>query len=226
MAKTKKQNQANEFDQTIAASVSFFEKNQKKILYGVGTCLVIIIAALLIHQFYITPRNQRAKEAIFQAEQLFQNANYEKALEGDETNMGFLTVADKFGGTKVGNLAHLYAGLCYEKLGKYEEAVDQLESYSGRGDEMISPAALGALGNCYAQLGQNDKAAETLLKAAKTADNASLSPTYLIQAGELYEAEGKPEEALKLYNEVKTKYVNSMAVQQQDIDRYIERVAQ
>ena len=77
----------------------------------------------------------------------------------------------------------------------------------------------------YARLGQNDKAIKTLLKAAKTADNGSLSPTYLIQAGELYEAEGKPEEALKLYNEVKTKYVNSMAVQQQEIERYIERVS-
>lgn len=222
MAKTKKQNQTNEFDQTIAASVSFFEKNQKKIVYGVGACLIVIIAALLIHQFYITPRNQKAKEAIFQAEQLFQNANYEKALEGDETNMGFLTVADKFGGTKVGNLAHLYAGLCYEKLGKYEEAVDQLQSYSDKGDEMISPAALGALGNCYAQLGQNDKAAETLLKAAKKADNNTLSPTFLIQAGQLFEALGKQDRALDCYEQVKEKYQKSF--EYGNIDKYIERL--
>lgn len=222
MAKTKKQNQANEFDQTIAASVSFFEKNQKKIIYGVSACLIVIIAALLIHQFYITPRNQRAKEAIFQAEQLFQSANYEKALEGDETNMGFLTVADKFGGTKVGNLAHLYAGLCYEKLGKYEEAVDQLESFSDQGDEMISPAALGALGNCYAQLGQNDKAAETLLKAAKKADNNTLSPTFLIQAGQLFEALDKKDRALDCYEQVKEKYQKSF--EYSNIDKYIEHL--
>ena len=201
MAKTKKQNQANEFDQTIAASVSFFEKNQKKIIYGVSACLIVIIAALLIHQFYITPRNQRAKEAIFQAEQLFQNANYEKAL---------------------GNLAHLYAGLCYEKLGKYEEAVDQLESFSDKGDEMISPAALGALGNCYAQLGQNDKAAETLLKAAKKADNNTLSPTFLIQAGQLFEALDKKDRALDCYEQVKEKYQQSF--EYSNIDKYIEHL--
>ena len=222
MAKTKKQNQSNEFDQTIAASVSFFEKNQKKLIYSVGTCVAIIIAALLIHQFYIVPRNQRAKESVFQAEQLFQNGSYEKALEGDEANMGFLAVADKFAGTKVANLAHLYAGLCYEKLGKYEEAVDQLKRFSGKGDEMVSPAALAALGNCYAQLGQNEKAAETLLKAAKKADNNTLSPTFLIQAGQLFEALGKQERALDCYETVKEKYQQSY--EYSNIDKYIERI--
>ena len=88
---------------------------------------------------------------------------------------------------------------------------------------MVSPAALGLLGNVYANLGQNDKAIEYLLKAAKKADNNSLSPTFLIQAGELYEAQGKPEKALECYNEIKTKYVNSMAYQ--EIDKYIERVS-
>jgi tetratricopeptide (TPR) repeat protein len=77
-------------------------------------------------------------------------------------------------------------------------------------------------GRAYANLGQNDKAIDYLLKAAKKADNNSLSPNYLIQAGELYEAQGKPQKALDCYREVKTKYINSMAYQ--DIDRYIERV--
>ena len=52
--------------------------------------------------------------------------------------------------------------------------------------------------------------------------SSDLSPTFLIQAGEILESQNKPEEALKLYGEVKTKYVNSM--QRQEIDKYIERV--
>ena len=132
-------------------------------------------------------------------------------------------MADEFGSTKAGNLAHLYAGICYAQTQKFEEARQQLEKYSAQGDAMVSPAMLGLLGNVYANLGQNDKAIEYLLKAAKTADNASLSPTFLIQAGELYEAAGKPEKALDCYREIKKSYVNSMAYQ--DIDRYIERVS-
>ena len=55
------------------------------------------------------------------------------------------------------------------------------------------------------------------------ADNNSLSPTFLIQAGEILESQGKKDEALKLYQEIKEKYFNSM--QYQTIDAYIERAS-
>ena len=86
MSKKKAKAQVNEFDETLAASKSFFEKNKKAILYGGGSVLVIIILALLIHQFYITPRNLKANESIFYAEQAFMDGNYEKALNGDGAN--------------------------------------------------------------------------------------------------------------------------------------------
>ena len=60
-------------------------------------------------------------------------------------------------------------------------------------------------------------------KAAEEADNNSLSPTFLIQAGEILESQGKNDEALKLYQTVKEKYFNS--IQYQTIDAYIERVS-
>ena len=44
---------------------------------------------------------------------------------------------------------------------------------------MVAPAMKGAMGNCYAQLGQLDKASSMLLKAADEADNTTLSPIYL-----------------------------------------------
>ena len=87
---------------------------------------------------------------------------------------------------------------------------------------MISPAAEGALGNAYAHLNQLDKAVQHLKSAAEKADNNSLSPSFLVQAGEILESQGKADEALKLYQQVKTKYFNSM--QYQSIDKYIERV--
>lgn len=224
MANNKKQNQATELEQSIAASVSFFEKNRKPILYGGGAILAVIIAALLIHQFIITPRNEKAREALFPSEQLFQSGQFEAALNGNEQGIGFLAVADKYGCTKAANLAHLYAGLCYERLGQYEDAVKQLEKFSGKGDEMITPAALGALGNCYAQLGQNEKAAQTLLKAAKEADNNTLSPTFLLQAGQIFESLEQPAKALDCYKQIKQKYQHSM--EYSNIDKYIEKLAQ
>jgi tetratricopeptide (TPR) repeat protein len=150
------------------------------------------------------------------------NGEYEKALNGDAQNMGFLAVADEFGSTKAGNLAHLYAGLCLVQTDKFQEAIEQLEKYSGCGDAMVSPSVIGTIANCYAELGQNEKAVEMLVKAAKKADNNTLSPIYLIQAGQIYESLNQNDKALDCYNQIKTKYQQSM--QYNEIDKYIERV--
>jgi tetratricopeptide (TPR) repeat protein len=223
MAKNNKNNyEVNEFDEALVASKSFFEKNKNAIIYGCGSLLVVIIAALLIHQFYIVPRNNKADESMFAAQEFFMNGDYEKALNGDGQNMGFLAVADEFGSTKAGNLAHLYAGLCLYQTEKYQEAIDQLEDYSSCGDDMVSPSVLGTIGNCYAELGQNEKAVEMLEKAAKKADNNTLSPIYLIQAGQIYESLNQNDKALDCYTQIKTKYQQSM--QYNEIDKYIERV--
>ena len=109
-------------------------------------------------------------------------------------------------------------------MGKVQEGVNDLKNVKDGGDEMVSPAALGALGNCYAELDQLDQATATLMEAAKKADNNSLSPIYLIQAGEIFESQGQKDKALECYKEVKSKYVNSM--QYAEIDKYIERVSE
>ena len=220
MSKKKNKKQVNEFDETIAASKSFFERNKKAILYGGGGLLAIIIIALLVHQFYITPRNIHAQESIFPAEQAFLDGNYEKALNGDGQNMGFLAVASDYKNTKAGNLACLYAAKCYAATEKYQEAIDMLNKFDGCGDALISPAATALKGNCYAELGENEKAAELLLKAANDADNNTISPTCLLQAGQIFAAMGQNDKALDCYNQIKSKYQQSNIYY--EIDKYIE----
>ena len=212
--------QVNEFDEKLAASVSFFEKNKNKILYGSGTVLVIIIAALLIHNFYIIPRNNKANESIFYAEQAFMDGNYDKALNGDGVNMGFLSVIDEYGSTKAGNIACLYAAKCYAATEKYQEAIDMLGKFDDCGDELVSPAAIALKGNCYAELGENEKAVDLLIKAAKKADNNTISPACLLQAGQIYQALGQNEKALECYKQIKSKYQQNSIYY--EIDKYIE----
>lgn len=212
----------NEFDETISASKNFFDTHKNAILYGGGGVLVAIIIALLVQQFYIAPRNIRACEALAKSEALFISGDYEKALNGDGEASGFLAVADQYGCTKAANLAKMYAGICYANTGKYTEAAAMLEDFDGCGDAMISPAAIGALGNCYAALGQKDKAATTLEKAAAEADNNTLSPTFLIQAGQIYEDLGQKDKALTCYKKVKDNYKQSML--SSEVDKYIERL--
>ena len=206
---------APEMEQQVNKTEAFFEKNKKAIIIAVVAVIAIVVGAILFNNYYLEPRANEASTELAKSQELFDQQQYDKALAG------FQKVASDYSSTDAGNLAQLYIGLCQANQGKWQEAVNALESFSGQGDQMISPAAEGALGNAYANLKQLDKAVEHLKKAAKMADNNSLSPTFLIQAGEILESQGKKDEALKLYQEVKDKYFNSM--QYQTIDAYIQR---
>ncbi len=188
-------------EQTLNQSEAFFLKYKKAIITVVVAIIVIIVGAVLYKTYIAEPNEQKASTAIAKGQAYF----------------------DEYSSTAAGNLANLYAGLCNAQLGKWDAAVKFLEAYDGADDAMISPAAEAALGNAYAHLKQLDKAVTHLKKAAEKADNNSLSPTFLIQAGEILESQGKNDEALKLYQTVKEKYFNSM--QYQTIDAYIERVS-
>ena len=211
-------------EETISAQEAFFVKYKKAIIYGV-LAVVVIIAGIIVYNNYVSaPREDKASTVLAKGQQLFGEEQYEKALNGDgATFPGLLKIAREYSSTDAGNLANLYAGLCYASLGKWNEAAQYIEKFDAKGDMMISPAAEGALGNVYAHLNQLDKAVSHLKSAAEKADNNSLSPTFLIQAGEILESQGKADEALKLYQTVKTKYFNSF--QYQSIDKYIERVS-
>lgn len=209
------QNAAQIEEQQLTKTEAFFDKNKKAIICGVIAIIVIIAGIILCKTYYLTPRENKASTELAKSQTLFDQQQYDKALEG------FQKVAADYGSTDAGNLAQLYIGICQANLGKWQEAVDALESFSGKGDQMISPAAEGALGNAYANLNQLDKAVEHLKKAAKMADNNTLSPVFLIQAGEILESQGKKADALELYQQIKEKYQNSM--QYQTIDKYIER---
>ena len=211
-------------EETISAQEAFFVKYKKAIIYGV-LAVVVIIAGIIVYNNYVSaPREDKASTVLAKGQQLFGEEQYEKALNGDgATFPGLLKIASEYSSTDAGNLANLYAGLCYASLGKWNEAAQYIEKFDAKGDMMISPAAEGALGNVYAHLNQLDKAVSRLKSSAEKADTNSLSPTFLIQAVEILESQGKADEALKLYQTVKTKYFNSF--QYQSIDKYIERVS-
>lgn len=210
-------------EEALNTSEAFFLKN-KNLLLGIVIAIVVVVSGTLGYKHFVSePEEQKAAEAIFKGEQYFGADNYETALNGDSIGYaGFIKLADEFSGTDAGNLANAYAGICYARLGKYEDAIKFLDKFSAD-DYFVAPAIIGTLGNCYAQIGQLDKAAATLLKAAGKANSASLSPIYLLQAGQLLEKQGKNAEAIEAYKQIKTKYANSY--QAMDIDKYIERAS-
>lgn len=223
MSQQKNTNDLLNAEEAISTSEAFLIKN-KNLLLGAVIALVVIVGGYMGYSHFISaPKEVKASEAIFKGEQYFGADNFEAALNGDSLGYaGFIKLADEFSGTKAGNLAKAYAGICYAQLGKYEEATKYLNDFNAD-DQLVAPAVLATMGNCYAQMGQLDKAASTLLKAANKANSTSLSPVYLIQAGQILEKQGKNAEAIEAYKTVKNKYGNSY--QAMDIDKYIERAS-
>ena len=218
----KKKNESLDIEEAVSKSEAFLLKNKKTII-GAIAAVVIVIAAIFAYQsLYKTPRENKAQAALFKGEQYFENDNFDMALNGDSLGFaGLLKVAEEFSGTKAANLAHAYAGLSMAKLGRYDEAVKELDKFSAS-DLMVAPAIKGAMGNCYAQTGNLDKAVELLMSAANEADNTSLSPIYLRQAADIYVQQNKYAQALSAYQTIKDKYFNSY--QALDIDKYIEKL--
>lgn len=225
---------ANSHVESSSNTEAFFIKFKKQILIAV-VAVIVVIAGLLLYKAYVqAPREDKASTALAKGQQYFNQEQFDKALNGDGAGYaGFVKIASDYSGTDAANLADLYVGLCYANLGKWAEAVTYLEQFSSKGDAMISPSAMAALGNAYANTGNVDKAISTLKKAADMADskaedgtNNSLAPTFLVQAAQLLESQNKNDEALKIYQDVKKKYVNAQVVQSSEIDKYIERVAE
>ena len=221
MAEQKNQNEHLNVEDALTQSEAFLIKYKNAIIGGVVAVIIIVAGFIMYKNLYAEPREEKAQAALFKGQEYFEQDAFEQALNGDSIGYtGFLKVANEYSGTKAANLAKAYAGICYAQLGKYEEAVKMLDSFNGK-DQMVAPAILGAAGNCYAQLGQLDKAASTLLSAADKADNNTLSPIFLIQAGEILVKQGKYDDAVNAYTKIKDKYFQSY--QAMDIDKYIEQ---
>lgn len=223
MAKNKqtKKNEAIALDVQLSKGEAFIEKNLKKILIVLAAAIVVV-AGIFIWRNHQQKQNAEAADLLAKSQVAFAQEQYEQALNGDGAqSMGFLKIIDEYGSTNAGNLAKAYAGICYAELNKVDDAIKMLESFSTKDDQMVSPSAIAALGNCYVKKGDTQKGIDLLLKAAKTADNDAVTPVFLLQAGQLYESLNQQDKALELYQQIKDKYFRSPL--SAEIDKYIER---
>ena len=217
----------------IPQAEAFFKKYKKAII-ACTVAVVVLVGGFFAYKYlYQQPREDKAQALLAQGQALAAQQKFDEAPKGEGKFPGLLKLISNYSGTDAANAAKAQAGFCYAQQGKYKEAVAQLEGFSPASDNSLSPAALGALANAYAGVGQIDKAVSTYQDAAKLADNDILSPLFLVKAGELLETQKKFDEALKLYQQVKDQYPRcqySVAQQQQDgsvgaamIDLFIQR---
>ena len=160
---------------------------------------------------------------MFKGEQYFARDSFALALNGNNADyIGFEAIIDQYGSTQSGNLAKAYAGICHFKLGDNQKAMDYLKSFDPK-DDMISPAMIGLIGDCYVNMGNTQEGISYFEKAANEANNDVVSPFFLKKAGRAYESLQQYDKAVAAYTTIKTKYQTSMEAS--DIDKFIARAA-
>lgn len=220
MAKKTKKEQSVE--DLLAMEMSIIEKYKKPFIIAC-VAIVSIVGIVAVWNWHTNKVNNAVWEALYPGESYFRSGQYDLALNGDSIGYeGFVSLSN--GSTPAANMACAYAGLSYAQKGEWADAVTYLEKYSLQDDQTITPAVLCALGNCYANTGDIDKAVSTLEKAAKKACNGSLAPSALKQAADLCLGQGKADKARELYTIIKNDYPQS--VQAANIDKSLLRVAE
>ena len=207
-------------EQTLTKTEQFLEQNYKPLLYVLAGAVVLVGIVWLL-RMYTSKKNDEALSQMFMAEQYFGQDSLSLALNGDGNNLGFIDIAKEYKSTRSGKLANFYAGACLMHLGQYEEAISYLNKYK-LDDEVIAPQAKGLIGDAKVELGDNTAGIKNYIVAADMAENAFLTPIYLVKAGMLYEMESNWAEALKLYERIQEKYPESN--EGRSIDKYIARV--
>ena len=208
-----------EMGNVITRSEEFIQKNQKTLIIAVVAVLVVILAIFGLRRWYFQPREDRAASEMFAAEQWFAQGDFQRALDGDDTFRGFIAVADSYKGTKAGNLARYYAGVCNLQLGNFDEASRWLKKYNGK-DTFTRPLAEIMKGDAAIELGNTKEAVDHYLKAAKMEQNFVTAPTALFKAGMGYIMLEDNQKALDCFNQIKQNYPES--TEWSEIDKYIE----
>ncbi|MEN8225769.1 MAG: tetratricopeptide repeat protein [Bacteroidota bacterium] len=195
-------------EEALGRTEQFVEKYQKLIMYVITGIILIVLAYFGYQRLYISPMEANAQEEVFMAQKYFEMDSLNRALHGDGNALGFLDIIDDYGASKTGNLARYYAGICYLRMGNFEEAIDYLEQHDPV-DQIIAPMALGALGDAYLELNEPERAADYYMDAAEENYNDFTTPMFLYKAGMTYEILGEYEDALEVYDRIYREFYRS-----------------
>lgn len=224
MAEVKHQvHHKSENDQIIERAKDFWAK-YGKITTIIAATIIISGGGYLAYKYMVVePKEKKAVEAIWRAQDYFSQDSLNKAMKGDGQSAGFEKIASQYKGTDAGELANYYAGAIALKQGDNNKAIKYLKAVSTDARQ-VQARAYKLLGDAYANAGKNADALSSYKKAANEFQKDKMnSSDYLLMAA--YFADkvmNDKKQAEELYKEIKKKYPNSQA--SDDADKYLAQL--
>ncbi len=192
---------AKEINKEINLAQNLVEKN-KNILSILGGLILATIIGYIGFHWYSNNQDTEAQAALFSVVSKFETDSA-KGLSKE-----FIKIANDYGMSKAGNLAHFYGGVSALKEGKYDEAIEQLKDFSSN-DLLVQARAYSLIGDAFVEKKAYSEAIDYYKKAADYKPNKFFTPVYLMKLAGAYEANKENEKALEAYTTIADKYEDS-----------------
>ena len=220
----KKLVQESDSDAAVVAKAKDFWTKYNRPVTIVATVIILVLGGFYIYKnFFKNPKEVKASEAMFKAEEYYRIDSVNQALNGDGQYDGFLRILSKYSGTDAAKLANFYTGSCYLKLNQNENAVKYLKKFK-TSSKPLQARTYKLLGDACADLGRNADALDYYKKAARHFEKDEVgSAEALFMAAYLADRVMKnSKEAIALYQEIKEKFPNTE--QARDADNYLAQL--
>lgn len=223
MAKKAPKNQPDSLEgieQALTRTEQFIEDNSKLLSYIMLGIILAVVIFIGSKRYYFKPLEEEAAGQMFMAEKFFDKDSFDLALNGYGTYPGFLEITEEYKITKSANLAKYYSGICFLRLGDYENAVDYLSRFH-TDDILVGSAQYSSLGDAYVELGEYDDAVRSYKKAIHEYNNEFTTPILLKKTGIVYEEMQETGKANETYRQIRKEFPDSEEAR--DIEKYIAR---
>ena len=213
----------SENEQVVERAKDFWSRYGKIITIVAGAVIILGGGWLAYKYLIVQPKEQKAADAIWKAEDYFAQDSLQKALKGDGQFPGFEKVASQYKGTDAGELANFYAGVAALKSGDNTKAIKFLEAFDTDAHQ-IQARAYKLLGDAYANAGKNAEAFKSYKKAAREfEEDKTNTADYLLTAAFFADRVlNNKKEAEELYREIKDEYSNTQAGA--EADKYLAQL--
>ena len=222
--RTKAELKRNDYVTVGSEGFQLSGQNRRSVIVSAAVLLAVIVVAVLAIVIYQN-RAEKASEAFGAAMQTYQTPlaaagqpvppgvkTFASVAERAKASSDqFMQVAHQYGGTPDGKNALYFAGLTYVEAGQNATAEDTLKKVAGGWNHDLADLARLALAQMYRQTARDAQAIEMYNQIAAKPSTAVPAGVAKLQLADLYAGENKPEEARKIYAELKDKDGKSAA---------------
>ncbi len=192
----------------------WLNSQNKALTYGLGAIILLVTGYLCYLYFYQNPREKEATSAIYKMEALYDVDSFKLVLKDAPK------LADKYSGTKGGELAAYMAGTAYLYTGDFKNAIKYLEEVDFK-DHVMKIQVIGVLGDAYIESKDLEAGLKHYLKAAKGAKTDFAAVWWYKKAARVYEKKNEWKKALELYEIIKKDHREDDGAI--EVDKFIER---